>query len=304
MKNKDIKKNNSSVLFRNNRDFRYFEGIKPDSSKKIDSITRVFYDRLSSMQVAYDLKNESLYEKASRFLSSNFYLTYDEKIIFLIRLLDPTLKLLTAYDKIVNENPDDSISTPIVKGNVLFSVTKENEEKIASISRGLLGFYEPLFVKYEYLYREKVLNVRPEDKTTNLRMNYTKYVSQNIKLSDISLKTSIDEVDQIIEEASVYLMLYPRPSLNDLIFQLLCESGRLSYSRLRNRLIFIIFVLDKDLRYKTVYDENFNLVTISRKISALFGCYYQFLMELENKFVSDNSDCLFCGTEIKKPTYR
>ena len=303
MENININAQNESFLSKRRREFRYFEGIRPESSKKIDSATRVFYDRLSSLQSTYGAKEASLFENAINYLNQDFYLTYDEKLIFLIRLIDPTLKLLSFYQNLLEDNKIGLDSTPIVKGNVLFSLTKESEDKLADYSYSQFGFYEPLFIKYEAIYKKKLVREETFDKTTNLRMNYTKYITRSLNLNDISLSVNCEEIDEIISEANEYLKQYPNPNLNDLMFQLLHESGTLDYNKVRTKLIFIIFVLDKDLRYKQVYDANYNLVTIRNIISNMFGCYYQFLMELENKFIKDNFETPDDRAQIKKPNY-
>lgn len=303
MENINIESQNISFLAKRRRDFRNFEGIKPESSKKIDAATRIFFDRLSSIQSTYGAKDTPLFENAINYLNHDFYLTYDEKLIFLIRLIDPTLKLLSFYQNLLKDNKTCSDTIPIVRSNVLFSLTKEEEDKLADYSSSEFGFYEPLFIKYEAIYKKKLLQEETQNKTTDLKMNYTKYVTDSLRLKDISLSVNYEEIDEIISDANEYLKHYPNPNLNDLMFQLLHESGSLDYNKLRTKLIFIIFVLDKDLRYKQVYDANYNLVTIRNIISNMFGCYYQFLMELENKFIKDNFETPDDGVQIKKPTY-
>lgn len=296
-----------SPLQKKRREFRYFEGVNQGTSKKIDETTRVFFDKLCYIQ-SYGLQNESMYQNAIRFLDNDINLTYDEKVIFLIRLLDPTLKMLMIYQDAVNSKPRYKDMIPILTKGHLFALDTE-EEKLKEEIINNLGFYDPLLLKYEGLYKRILQTHETLDKTTDLKLNYTKYVSSIIHLDSLSLRISPDELDAVVEEAEEYLKIYPKPALNDLLFQLLHETGTMDYEKFKTKLIFIICVLDRDLKYKDIYDTNYNLVTIRNKIASIFGCYHQFLMDLEQKFVKDNFEEQYStpsnvGGARKMPTYR
>ncbi len=273
-------------LYKKRRQFRHFVRINSESSKKIDSLMNSFISTVRSVAATYGTE-ETLYSKALAFVNSNFYLNYDEKIIFLIRLLDPTLKMLSLYNSVLDEH--NIVATcPRTYENKIIFLDKEIEEELKKRAIETFGFYDASLIKYEHIYRTNVLLADSQEKTTDVKINYAKHVSQRINLNEIDLRVDNEELEEIMEQANDYLKMYPTPSLNDLVFQLLFESGELTAISFRNQLIFIMIVLDRDLRYKNVYDNNYNFVTIKNKISQIFGCYYQFLMDLELKYAKDN----------------
>lgn len=284
-----------SLLYKKRREFRYFEAINQKSFTKIDGAIKTFYDRLSAQTSVRMLNKADLFENALAYLNSNFYLTNDEKIIFLILLIDPTLSLLSFYTKLVESEENETVS--------MLSLSQDKIQELKDYFIKNFGFYDPMLIKYEDFYKRIILARENNNKTTGLRMNYVDILTKTLNINNISLEIDASEIDEIIEDAKEYLKKYPKPTLNDLIFQLLYESGELDFEKLRNKLIFIIFVLDMDLRYKQVYDANYNLVTIRKSISQIFGCYYDLLMKLENKFIKDNFDDQYVLQEMKKPNY-
>lgn len=298
--------NESSIetpeLYTKKRQFRQFVRIDSESSRKIDNLMNVFYDTIKSISAKYGNEEQTLYSSALNFVNSNFYLTYDEKIVFLIRLLDPTLKMLSLYNEVLSDEQRQIDSAPKTRENRIISLDKEVEEELKRKITEEFGFYDASLIKYEHIYRNALLLATPKEKTTNVKINYAKHIAKEVNLNEIDLRIDSDELEEIIERASEYLKKYPTPSLNDLVFQLLFESGELDVKSFRNQLIFIIVVLDKNLRYKEIYENNYHLIAIKNQISQLFGCYYQFLMDLELKYVKDNLDTV-TGPQ-KMPSYR
>lgn len=284
--------NESSVetpeLYAKKRQFRQFVRINSESSRKIDNLMNVFFDTIRTISATYGNKEQTLYSSALNFVNSNFYLTYDEKIVFLIRLLDPTLKMLSIYDEVLSNEQRQINSVPKTRKNMVTSLNKEKEEELKRKITEEFGFYDASLIKYEHIYKNTVLLAIPREKTTNVKINYAKHISKRINLNEIDFQIDSDELEEIIVRANEYLKRYPTPSLNDLVFQLLFESGKLDANSFRNQLIFIMVVLDKDLRYKEIYENNYHLIAIKNKISQMFGCYYQFLMDLELKYAKDN----------------
>ena len=219
--------------------------------------------------------------------------TYDEKLYILINVMDPELNIYNLYRasnimpvSLINEEDND-----FVKRNLAEERNKQLDAYKARV-RDEIGFFQNELVTYEQAYFKKF-------KVNGLVMGNK--LDESKKLFDIfkeidSLIISDERYEAVLELAEKYQKDYPDVKFKDFIYHVLHQSNVLGLKNNRERIIFCINVLDKDLRMYQIYEEENKWEVIEKRCKEEVGiknknflyseCNYvkTYLPEVEKKY--------------------
>lgn len=281
MERKESIKYCEDLLYEERNSFNFFENMSDEKSHNFEKKVYEFLEVLKKVSDNYLGVDYALnYENALCFLTSNHSLSFDEKIMFLIRIVDPHLEIYNIYKRYSNNK------VRIRNGHII-SLTKEIEEEFKQKVEQLFGFYSSYLVRYEELYLEHYLN-KKRNLSKNVSIDYVRAFLNSFDIKEINLDIDVDELEAIIKHAEEYIKEYGIPSINDLLYQLKFEIQKSNMRSVRDKIIFLIYVLDSDMRYAKIYNSHYNLQTIKNEIEASCGSYNPLLLDLELKYIKDN----------------
>ena len=279
------------ILFANVAFGNFRRNVNKTQLRVIDEKVHEFSEKVKRFSKSTDFRdNATVYENALCYLAGNCGLTTNEKILFLIRLLDPSLEMYAMYkeysNQIINEDENGCIQ------NISLFEQSALKRKIED----KFGFYNPYLLKFEEICSLYYRNVNYKKKndthlTTNLRLDYITSFIEEVKASGVTFENlTTDKLENIIDSAYEYIKKYGKPSLNDLIFQLCYELKRDNIESLSDKVVFIIYVMDKDLIYSQIYDQTYSYSSMQKYIKEVMGTFNQALLDMELQFVDNFED--------------
>ncbi|MCH5166383.1 MAG: hypothetical protein J1F35_00690 [Erysipelotrichales bacterium] len=284
------------ALYDDRINFNNFENIDKRTLKWLDEKVHEFIEinkRFNQGIDAYD--NCFLYESALKFLAGNGMYSYDEKILFLIMLFDPTLSMYEMYKTYTDK--------PVVQENFIITSLDENDEReLMSRIFKEFRFYNPFLIQCEEAfekYYNKSMGDDGSELSTNVRVDYISQFMRKLNLNCTTLNVSGDKLNNIIELSRKYLLKYLKdsilqadrrttPALNDLIYQLQYELDIQGIETFADKVIFIICVMDYGLFYLQCDSKCYSYSAIRNEIIDIYGTYNQALMDMEVKFGKEN----------------
>lgn len=274
-------------FYEQGKKFNNFKDINDKTIKKIDElITR--YRSTHIKHTSFYIPNVKVaeYSGVLKYLTVSKDLSFDEKILFIIRFFDPELKLLKlyfeseVYDKEEIKNEDNDF--------VKSSLNEVNLEFMAKC-REEVGITDQIIIQYELSFFKNYLS---KELKFNVRKNFIQKFFRSYPVDGINFKISNEELEIIIKNALAYKKKYGIPSLNDLLFQLSEQRSSLSVTGKSKRelFIFMIYVLDQEFKALKIYDEYCNWDAIRNECHKEIGFYNQDFVKSEVKFAKANPD--------------
>ena len=252
-----------SNFFRNHSQFRYFINL----TKK---------DKSRLRKLSYSLKKEKFSSnKLNNYLATMQFLTgprariplnveyvkkynlyfknYDEAIYFLIYVLDPKLEIFDIY-----------------------SNSKSNYKDLI---RRKKGFYNDYIIMYEKEYISK----------------YSNKLISNISVSEIKIFTSLCKIiksftsitqerfDEIRNLSKIWSEQFNGESkINTCVFNAFNQNNLLNLNNEKEKLLFIILVLDPTFRLLQIFEDENNYNTIELRSKEELGFYIPELIKIED----------------------
>lgn len=267
--------------------FKYFKDINDEVIKKIDELIQN-YRKTHIERTSFYMRNLKVKEYIN-VLNYLYYmkdLTFDEKILFIIRYFDPKLILLNMYFELgttdeeeIYKEENDFIRSSLIDSNLDF-LSKCHE---------IVGISDPLIIKYELLFFKNYLS---KDLKFNIKKDFIQKFFRTYPISKVNLTISEEELESIIQNARDYKEKYGVPSFNDLLFQLLEQRSILNISgkSVKELFIFMMYVLDEEFKALNIYYEFCNYDLISAECRKELGFYNKDFIESEKKFAEVNPD--------------
>lgn len=248
-------------LFCNNNIFTGFTNITEERKKQIETLIQKYkqlnyFGQINNYLVS---PNKYLYQKTLDYLINNHcqLITLDEKLFFLINIIDPNCHMYELY-----------LSYP----NELSNSSKEN------LIREKMGFFSSYLLKCEFYYTVQFHN--------KLIINVNKdYFKKFIIL--LPLVKSFDNVtEQRLEHIENQAILYkeiPNINLNyqTCIYNILYQAQVLELNNIQEQLLFFIKVMDPELTLLKIYSEESNYKNIEKRSLEELGFFHKILIKDE-----------------------
>lgn len=272
--------------------FNGFKGVDEDKLRSIDALIEEYRSKYVKNNSSYIsiFENTQEYARLLAYLTGNTSLSWDDKMLFLIRYYDPELKILDLYwqyndiskDQIINEKNDYIREDLLEHKN---STTTDFELKC----RSLFKIYDPGIIKYEKkLFRVLKIN----EFKFGIKRDYLKFFFESYAPPHINLSMSDSELSKIVEAAHEYKKKYGIPTINDLAFQLTQQSKLIGIRNARNAVIFMIYILDEQFKAFHIYDEAGDWNMIRKMTFSELGFFNKSFTLSEVKFDRDNHNDL------------
>ncbi|MBO5475499.1 MAG: hypothetical protein J5982_03205 [Bacilli bacterium] len=269
------------------KNFNGFRDINEDVIKRIDELIQK-YKNTHIEETSFYLRNfkSREYMNLLNYLYYKKDLTYDEKVLFIIRYFDPELKLLNLYFESdttdredIEKEENDFIRNSQLDANLEFS----------SKCHEIIGISDPYIVKYELVFFKRCLS---KELKFNIKKDFINKFFRTYPIEKVNLSISDEELETIIQNARDYKKKYGVPSFNDLLFQLSEQKSIINISgkSIKELFIFMMYVLDEEFRALHIYNEYCKWDLISAECRRELGFYNKNFIESERRFAEDNPD--------------
>lgn len=253
-----------------------FNGFKNINDKNLDYINnkiKEFNELSKKTRFIYAINPQNKkYAEALSIIVDDRNMTYDEKIYFLIKVLDPELKMHslslefgTVTTKEINEEESE------YSKNELLEVRNQQQSEMQTYIRNQIGFYDSNLHLYEKYYIVRFC--RDEELVFNVKKDYIKNLLSIFFSTEGNLEIPVEDLERIIKLAKEYVDTYGIPNINDLAYQLTIQFKVLGISKLKEKIIFLIYVVDKKFKAYEIYDTECTWEQIKKSCINELGFY-------------------------------
>ena len=267
------------------KNFNNFKNIDDDVIKEIDERIEN-YKKTRKERYSFYMSNHKSkeYMNVLNHLYSIRDLSYDEKILFIIRYFDPEMKLLKLYfeSEAIDEDEIRKEENDFVRNSLL-----DTNFEFSSKCREIAGISDRLVVKYELIFFKRYLS---KELKFNVKKDFIQKFFRTYPINKVNLEISDEELANIVKNAQDYKKKYGIPSINDLLFQLSEQRSILNISgkSVKELFIFMMYVLDEEFKALHIYDEYCNWDLISSECRNELGFFNRDFIQSEVKFAEDN----------------
>lgn len=260
-------------FYSGDKDFSSFENVDSNMTDKVDRVSVSLFP-----ESQYPKHSSKRYFAVLNFLmnskNNKEFTSFDEKIVFLIRTIDPDLSvyffLLSNGFSIHDEN----------------SVKRQRCRELISFITRSIGILDTQFLKYEELYYFKFL--KSSEFISNVNRDYSsvlfgtfKAVIEHDALRDIS----DTQFQMIVRKADYYLENCENPrGINTVCFNMNNPNSPLELWNSLYKIIFFILVVDSDLRALTIYAEESNMEKIKERMMNELGFFHEDFIKIEELY--------------------
>jgi hypothetical protein len=268
-----------------------FDNITEEDVKRIEERVNDFRTRVLDgkelNEVTFHERN-ALYASALRYLVSptigQEFPTYDERMLFLIKLMDPDVTIAQAY-----------MQAPFKTSYEIAKADEEEKEYCLEHNRKLraiinneivkmVGFTDPDFVFFERKYYAKF--IRPNQLEKNITSNFVNELFDICKCVRHFRTVTPENYETSVELAKNYLAQFDEtPSANTIAFNLLKQNKAVGGDNtIKQIALLFILLVDPELNMlKIYYDESMYPKMEERSMEEL-GFYNPELLRLEVEY--------------------
>lgn len=210
------------------------------------------------------------------------YRTFDERVAFLIMMVDPDLVLYREYLKLNIMSKEDIAKVEDKKERAEL-LQKRNQAilNFQSAVREKLGFYDPKLIKYEEMYFNKFLSEK--ELVTEVGNNNQEAVIFRAKVLRDFNGVSDERFEQLKDIAQGCLAIAPYDT-KVATYSVINQKKLLGLSGMAEQLALFILLVDSELDMLRIYEEESMMSEVERRITEQFGYYNPELLNLEKKF--------------------
>lgn len=280
-----------------------FDGITNDDIEKITKRANDFRERVLEGK---DLDTCTFYEKNGLYAAALRYLvsptinldfpTYDERMLFLINLMDPNFEISKIY-----------MRAPFKTNYEINKADEEGKEYCLDYNRKLkevlnreivknIGFTDPDFTFFERKYYAK--KVRPLTLEKNITSNFVNELLDVCRVVRHFTNISQEDYEKTMELAKNYLAQFDEtPKANTIAFNLLKQNKLIGGdTTIKQIALLFITLVDPELNMLKIYYDESMYPKMEERSNEELGFYNPELLRLEveyhrqfapNKKVSD-----------------
>lgn len=269
-------------LYQHHFQFNNFNNITNEDLKKIEKDITIFKESFNKRTSLNNKFNFYIQVINALVNQNNTFKTYDEKILFLIKILDPNLEALTIFYKynfpsleeikqIEKTSPQEALN--------LIRKRKSDQQTCYNEIKNKLGFFDQELIKYENIYQKKY-----NSKLSSLQIVKKDFSKEFFKFTT-NIKTftiSPDRLNELEETAKNFISLFSNESLyTTTIFHALFNSEILNLKTIEEQIIFLILTCDSNLTLLTIYEDESNWRNVKERSLNEVGFFNKELIRIE-----------------------
>lgn len=256
-----------------------FENFKSVNEEKVNHKLDLFTNMNENTRVKSINPKSIIFNNAFKYINEKNDMIYDEKILFLIKAIDPDCEMYKLYIQLGNISKSEIEEAEGKEKEKLQNERKITKEKNAKIIREQLGIYDANLIYYESIYLKK-LNKKSK-LITGVKIDYINPLFKNFYESENNLDMDISDISKLLVYANNYIKTNGIPDINDLAFQLTTQAHILNITDIKKKILFIIFVIDKDLQAFKIYDDESKWQNIKKECIEQMGFFNKGLIDAE-----------------------
>lgn len=272
---------------------RSSNGFSDLSEDRLAEIAKRVYKRQEMMEDSPIRRTERL-SKLERYQKTLLYLTspqihleyksFDEKLAFLIMMVDPELVTYKEFLKINLMSTSELFKVEDRKERErLMDLRNQTVSGYESTVREKIGFYDPGLLKYEELFFKKFYN--DKELVTDVRMNNQDALMLRARFIKSFDSISDERYEELVELSQLLLSLVPDKYNTSLATYSVVDQKRLlGLKNSYEQLALFVLLVDSDLDILRIYEEESRMQNVEERIKEQFGYYNTVLLSLERKF--------------------
>ena len=210
------------------------------------------------------------------------YKTFDERVAFLIMMVDPDLIAYREYLKLDLMSKEEIAKVEDKKERI--ALLSKRNQAIANFQNSLrdkLGFYDPKLIKYEEMYFNKFFGEK--ELITEVGNNNQEAVIFRAKVLSNFDSVSDERFEQLKNIAQGCLAMAPYDT-KVATYSVINQKKLLGISGMAEQLALFILLVDSELDMLRIYEEESMMSEVERRIKEQFGYYNPELLNLEKKY--------------------
>ena len=278
----------TSKFYEKGKESKRFMDLTEDDlkelKKKVEEKRQMMSDNVTFRSV--HMPKFDVYQSALEYLTNPTihlkYRTFDERVAFLIMMVDPELVLFREYLKL-NVISKEEITKVEDKKERAALLQKRNQAilNFQSTVREKLGFYDAKLIKYEEMYFNKFLGEK--ELITEVGNNNQEAIIFRAKVLSNFDSISDERFEQLKDIAQGCLSIAPYDT-KVATYSVINQKKLLGLSGMAEQLALFILLVDSELDMLRIYEEESMMSEVERRIIEQFGYYNPELLKLEKKF--------------------
>ena len=278
----------TSKFYEKGKESKRFMDLTEDDlkelKKKVEEKRQMMSDNVTFRAV--HMPKFDVYQSALEYLTNPTihlkYRTFDERVAFLIMMVDPELVLFREYLKL-NVISKEEITKVEDKKERAALLQKRNQAilNFQSTVREKLGFYDAKLIKYEEMYFNKFLGEK--ELITEVGNNNQEAIIFRAKVLSNFDSVSDERFEQLKDIAQGCLSIAPYDT-KVATYSVINQKKLLGLSGMAEQLALFILLVDSELDMLRIYEEESMMSEVERRIIEQFGYYNPELLKLEKKF--------------------
>lgn len=277
-------------LFQRERDSKRFLELSEEDlvllSKKVYKKEEIMDDVL--LQGTKKMSNLERYRRTLQYLTSPLigleFRTFDERIAFLIMMVDPNLVTFKEFLKTdlisleeIEKAADDKEKCRLrnIRSQTISAYEASVREKI--------GFYDVKLLKYEELYFKRFFGEKELVTEVNSH-NQDSFIKRSKLLKDFN-SISDERYERLTDLAQIWLSVAP-DKFNSKVatYSVTNQKKLLGLNNLAEQLTLFILLVDPNLNMLKIYEEECMIKNTERRTIEEFGYFNMDLIALERKY--------------------
>lgn len=263
------------------------------SEEQLSIVSKMVYKMQEKMSITLSKKDENTkkiekYQKTLEYLTNPLIhldlKTFDERIAYLIMMIDPNLVIFKEYLKIdlistkeIAKTEDENIR------NHLTIIRKQTISAYENTVREKIGFFDIKLLKYEEMFFNNFFNEK-ELITEVKNNNQDNLIIKAKALKDFN-SISDERYKELVSIANNWLSLVPEKyNFKVASYSITNQKKLLGLTSSAEQLTLFILLIDSNLDMLRIYEEESMMKNIKERIIEQFGYFNIELLVLERKF--------------------
>ena len=277
-------------LFQRERDSKKFLELSEEDlvllSKKVYKKEEIMDDVL--LQGTKKMSNLERYRRTLQYLTSPLigleFRTFDEKIAFLIMMVDPNLVTFKEFLKtdLISLEEIEKVADDKEKCR-LRNIRSQTISAYEASVREKIGFYDVKLLKYEELYFKRFFGEKELVTEVNSH-NQDSFIKRSKLLKDFN-SISDERYERLTDLAQIWLSVVP-DKFNSKVatYSVTNQKKLLGLNNLAEQLTLFILLVDPNLNMLKIYEEECMIKNTERRTIEEFGYFNMDLIALERKY--------------------
>ena len=277
-------------LFQRERDSKRFLELSEEDlvllSKKVYKKEEIMDDVL--LLGTKKMSNLERYRRTLQYLTSPLigleFRTFDERIAFLIMMVDPNLVTFKEFLKtdLISLEEIEKVADDKEKCR-LRNIRSQTISAYEASVREKIGFYDVKLLKYEELYFKRFFGEKELVTEVNSH-NQDSFIKRSKLLKDFN-SISDERYERLTDLAQIWLSVAP-DKFNSKVatYSVTNQKKLLGLNNLAEQLTLFILLVDPNLNMLKIYEEECMIKNTERRTIEEFGYFNMDLIALERKY--------------------